>query len=153
MSDSTPPPDSVPLLVGNSRSQMVVLAGCFVSYLPLIPLPAGNSVHADKRFLEKYMPQFMYHLHYRIIDVSTVKELCRPVFLSSLKGILPAGRPPFIYKALITTGCLKFHIIVAFKYSAIVQILFCIYFSNSNTCRRWFPEEYKRVPHKKATHR
>ncbi|XP_053449707.1 oligoribonuclease, mitochondrial isoform X1 [Nycticebus coucang] len=41
----------------------------------LCPL-AGNSVHADKKFLDKYMPQFMKHLHYRIIDVSTVKELC-----------------------------------------------------------------------------
>lgn len=38
---------------------------------------AGNSVHADKKFLDKYMPQFMDHLHYRIVDVSTVKELCR----------------------------------------------------------------------------
>ncbi|KAM3920813.1 oligoribonuclease, mitochondrial [Leptodactylus fuscus] len=38
---------------------------------------AGNSVHVDKQFLSKYMPQFMRHLHYRIIDVSTVKELCR----------------------------------------------------------------------------
>ncbi|XP_068456759.1 small fragment nuclease [Clinocottus analis] len=56
---------------------------------------AGNSVHADKRFLDKYMPQFMYHLHYRIVDVSTIKELCR----------------------------------------------------------RWFPEEYKMVPNKKAAHR
>ncbi|XP_048418389.1 small fragment nuclease [Stegostoma tigrinum] len=42
----------------------------------LCPL-AGNSVHADKKFLDKYMPQFMKHLHYRIIDVSTIKELCR----------------------------------------------------------------------------
>lgn len=42
-------------------------------YCPL----AGNSVHADKGFLAKYMPQFMSHLHYRIVDVSTVKELCR----------------------------------------------------------------------------
>ncbi|XP_060764395.1 small fragment nuclease [Neoarius graeffei] len=41
---------------------------------------AGNSVHADKKFLDKYMPQFMRHLHYRIIDVSTVKELCRRWF-------------------------------------------------------------------------
>ncbi|XP_026228273.1 small fragment nuclease isoform X2 [Anabas testudineus] len=55
---------------------------------------AGNSVHADKRFLDKYMPQFMYHLHYRIIDVSTIKELCK----------------------------------------------------------RWYPEDYKTVPHKKAAH-
>ncbi|CAM9863063.1 unnamed protein product [Lampetra planeri] len=37
---------------------------------------AGNSVHADKKFLDKFMPQFMRHLHYRIIDVSTIKELC-----------------------------------------------------------------------------
>ncbi|KAF3841473.1 hypothetical protein F7725_007335 [Dissostichus mawsoni] len=29
---------------------------------------AGNTVHADKRFLDKFMPQFMFHLHYRIID-------------------------------------------------------------------------------------
>lgn len=40
---------------------------------------AGNSVHADKKFLDKYMPHFMDHLHYRIVDVSTVKELCRLV--------------------------------------------------------------------------
>ena len=38
---------------------------------------AGNSVHTDKRFLDKYMPRFMDHLHYRIVDVSTIKELCR----------------------------------------------------------------------------
>lgn len=38
---------------------------------------AGNSVHVDRQFLEKYMKNFMNHLHYRIIDVSTVKELCR----------------------------------------------------------------------------
>uniref|UniRef100_A0A8C4QZI3 Oligoribonuclease, mitochondrial n=1 Tax=Eptatretus burgeri TaxID=7764 RepID=A0A8C4QZI3_EPTBU len=37
---------------------------------------AGNSVHADKKFLERFMPQFTRHLHYRIIDVSTIKELC-----------------------------------------------------------------------------
>lgn len=41
---------------------------------------AGNSVHADKRFLEKYMPRFADHLHYRIVDVSTVKELCKRWF-------------------------------------------------------------------------
>ena len=38
---------------------------------------AGNTVHMDKRFLDKYMPQLTSHLHYRIIDVSSVKELCR----------------------------------------------------------------------------
>lgn len=38
---------------------------------------AGNSVHVDKKFLDKYMPRFSDHLHYRITDVSTVKELCK----------------------------------------------------------------------------
>ncbi|XP_060084430.1 oligoribonuclease, mitochondrial-like [Ylistrum balloti] len=45
--------------------------------LPNCAILSGNSVHADKVFLDKYMPQFMAHLHYRIVDVSTVKELCR----------------------------------------------------------------------------
>ncbi len=35
----------------------------------------GNSVWQDRRFLTKYMPQLEAYLHYRLIDVSTVKEL------------------------------------------------------------------------------
>lgn len=38
---------------------------------------AGNSVHVDKQFLQRGMPAFHDLLHYRIVDVSTVKELCR----------------------------------------------------------------------------
>src|SRR5699024_1336430 len=38
---------------------------------------AGNSVHADKAFLRLGMPALTRHLHYRIIDVSTLKELAR----------------------------------------------------------------------------
>lgn len=37
----------------------------------------GNTVHMDKRFLDKYLPKFSAYLHYRLIDVSTVKELAR----------------------------------------------------------------------------
>lgn len=37
----------------------------------------GNSVWKDKQFLEKYMPALMGHMHYRIVDVSTLKELVR----------------------------------------------------------------------------
>ncbi|MGC5048740.1 oligoribonuclease [Micrococcus porci] len=40
-------------------------------------LLAGNSVGQDKRFLQRYMPDVVGHLHYRIVDVSTVKELAR----------------------------------------------------------------------------
>lgn len=38
---------------------------------------AGNTVHADKAFLAKEMPELVQHLHYRIVDVSTIKELVR----------------------------------------------------------------------------
>ena len=37
----------------------------------------GNSVHQDRRFLARYMPRFDAYLHYRNVDVSTVKELVR----------------------------------------------------------------------------
>ena len=35
----------------------------------------GNSVWQDRRFLEEYMPSFERYLHYRQIDVSSLKEL------------------------------------------------------------------------------
>ena len=35
----------------------------------------GNSVHHDRRFLIRYMPKLHSFLHYRLIDVSTVKTL------------------------------------------------------------------------------
>jgi oligoribonuclease len=38
---------------------------------------AGNSVHQDRRFLSRYMSALSSFLHYRIVDVSSVKELTR----------------------------------------------------------------------------
>lgn len=38
---------------------------------------AGNSVGTDRVFLERDMPALIEHLHYRVIDVSSVKELAR----------------------------------------------------------------------------
>jgi len=35
----------------------------------------GNSIWNDRRFLEKEMPRLLDFLHYRMVDVSTVKEL------------------------------------------------------------------------------
>ncbi|PAV82246.1 hypothetical protein WR25_24502 [Diploscapter pachys] len=50
---------------------------------------AGNSVHADRRFIIKYMPKIDKHLHYRIIDVSTIKELCRRWYPKELSEAPP----------------------------------------------------------------
>jgi oligoribonuclease len=38
---------------------------------------AGNSVHCDLGFLRRYMPRLAAHLHYRIVDVSSVRELAK----------------------------------------------------------------------------
>lgn len=38
---------------------------------------AGNSIGTDRMFLNRYMPALDAHLHYRNVDVSSIKELCR----------------------------------------------------------------------------
>jgi len=38
---------------------------------------AGNTVGMDKAFLDRDMPQLMELLHYRVVDVSSIKELVR----------------------------------------------------------------------------
>ncbi len=37
----------------------------------------GNSIATDRTFLARYMPSLDAHLHYRMIDVSSIKELAR----------------------------------------------------------------------------
>lgn len=54
-----------------------------MSYIKLyVPEPktaplCGNSIATDRGFLARDMPILDNHLHYRMIDVSSVKELCR----------------------------------------------------------------------------
>src|SRR3954447_15437391 len=46
----------------------------------LCPAPAtlcGNSVWSDRRFIARYMPILDRHLHYRIVDVSSLKVLAQ----------------------------------------------------------------------------
>lgn len=38
---------------------------------------AGNTIGTDRTFLAKYMPRIDSHLHYRSVDVSSIKELAR----------------------------------------------------------------------------
>ena len=51
----------------------------------LAPL-AGNSIHQDRAFLRRWMPRLHEFVHYRNLDVSTLKELARrwaPAVLAS----------------------------------------------------------------------
>jgi len=51
----------------------------------------GNSVHQDRRFLNKYMPELENFFHYRNIDVSTLKELARRWAPEKLTGLEKKG--------------------------------------------------------------
>eukprot|EP00873_Tetraselmis_striata_P017782 jgi/Tetstr1/438046/TSEL_026672.t1 len=48
-------------------------------------LLAGSSVHVDLAFLRAHMPRLAEHLHYRIVDVSTVMELAKRWFPQEFK--------------------------------------------------------------------
>jgi oligoribonuclease len=53
------------------------------------PVLAGNSIHQDRRFIRRYMPALDTRLHYRMVDVSTVKELARRWFPQLVAKIPP----------------------------------------------------------------
>ena len=38
---------------------------------------AGNSIHVDRQFIQQDMPRLAEYLHYRLVDVSTIKELAK----------------------------------------------------------------------------
>lgn len=47
-------------------------------YVPKRKSPmCGNTVHQDRRFMVRGMPKLEAYFHYRNVDVSTIKELCR----------------------------------------------------------------------------
>jgi oligoribonuclease len=52
----------------------------------------GNTVHQDRRFMARYLPLFEAYLHYRIVDVSTLKELAKRWHPEVLAGVAKEGR-------------------------------------------------------------
>jgi oligoribonuclease len=50
-----------------------------------VPL-CGNSIATDRRFLAAHLPEIENWLHYRSVDVSTVKELCRRWYPEAIAG-------------------------------------------------------------------
>jgi oligoribonuclease len=64
------------------RTLEFVRAHCAPRSSPL----CGNSVGQDRQFLARYMADLEAFLHYRNVDVSTIKELCRRWY--------PEARPP-----------------------------------------------------------
>lgn len=68
----------IPLGVSLADAEALTLA-YIKQFVPLerkAPL-AGNTIGTDRMFLAKYMPQVDQWLHYRNVDVSSIKELSR----------------------------------------------------------------------------
>lgn len=61
-----------------------------------VPL-CGNSIGMDRRFLDAYLPEIENYLHYRSVDVSTIKELSRRWYPDTLNE---APRKAVAHRAL-----------------------------------------------------
>lgn len=61
-------------------------------YVPPNKSPmCGNSICQDRRFMARHMPELESFFHYRNLDVSTLKELCRRWQPALLKGFTKRG--------------------------------------------------------------
>lgn len=59
---------------------------------PRISPMCGNSICQDRRFLARWMPGFEDYFHYRNLDVSTLKELCKRWQPDIAKGWVKQGK-------------------------------------------------------------
>ena len=67
------------LTVAEAEQQLLAYVRQFVPERRTAPL-CGNSIGTDRGFLARDMPELDDHLHYRMIDVSSIKELARRWF-------------------------------------------------------------------------
>jgi oligoribonuclease len=62
--------------LAEAEDRVLAYVTSFVKDPRTAPL-CGNSIATDRGFLARDMPRLDAHLHYRMIDVSSIKELCR----------------------------------------------------------------------------
>lgn len=65
-----------PVTLAEAEQQVLDYIRQYVPDVRSAPL-AGNSIATDRGFIARDMPQLDAHLHYRMVDVSSIKELCR----------------------------------------------------------------------------
>jgi oligoribonuclease len=71
--------------VTEAEDMVLEYVASFVTEPRTAPL-CGNSIATDRGFLAREMPRFDAYLHYRMIDVSSIKELCRRWYPRSYFG-------------------------------------------------------------------
>lgn len=74
-----------PITVADAEAEVIEYVKRHVPTPGTAPL-CGNSIGVDRRFLDQYMRELDTYLHYRSIDVSSLKELCRRWYPAIYKG-------------------------------------------------------------------
>ena len=64
------------LSLADAGAQTLAFLKAHIPEARKVPL-AGNSIGTDRRFLAAQLPEIEDYLHYRSVDVSTIKELCK----------------------------------------------------------------------------
>ncbi|QBJ79817.1 oligoribonuclease [Aquitalea sp. USM4] len=69
------------------------LLAFMADYVPARTTPmCGNTIHQDRRFMVRWMPQLEEYFHYRNLDVSTLKELCKRWKPEVARGVVKRGK-------------------------------------------------------------
>ena len=77
--------------IGEAEAEQIYLE-FMKQYIPSRTSPmCGNSIGQDRRFMARYMPKLEDWFHYRNLDVSTLKELCRRWRPDVYKGLEKRG--------------------------------------------------------------
>jgi oligoribonuclease len=72
------------LTLADAGAQTLAFLRTHIPEAGTVPL-AGNSIGTDRRFLATQLPAIEEYLHYRSVDVSTIKELSRRWYPAALK--------------------------------------------------------------------
>jgi len=79
-------------------------------YIPSRTSPmCGNSIGQDRRFMARYMPKLEDWFHYRNLDVSTLKELCKRWKPEVAKGLKKQGKHEALADILESIAEMKYY--------------------------------------------
>ena len=79
-------------------------------YVPKLASPmCGNSICQDRRFMARHMPKLEAWFHYRNLDVSTLKELCKRWNPAIAKGLKKQGRHEALADIIESIDELKYY--------------------------------------------
>lgn len=69
----------------------------------------GNTIHQDRKFIAKYMPNLEGYLHYRNLDVSTIKELAKRWYPQVYSGFAKQNKHEALADIIESINELKYY--------------------------------------------